>query len=407
MRVLSLLFLIFTFGLARSAEWFVAPHGDDAAAGTLEAPFAGLMRAQQAAQPGDVVQIRGGTYAMTEKDIQPSRRRLYARLHVFEKSGTEGKSITYRAYQQEKPVFDCSAVKPDRRRVAAFSVQAAWLRFEGLAVTGVQVTMTGHTQSICFESIGSHNVFERLEMHDSQAIGIYHTVGSHNLFLNCDAWNNWDYTSEGGRGGNVDGFGCHPPQGSVGNVFRGCRAWFNSDDGYDTLGADEVVVVENCWAAWNGFTPDFKKRGDGNGFKSGGYASRAAHELPKIIPRHVVQQCLSIGNKAAGFYANHHPGGQDWRHNAAAFNGGGEFSLLGRLMDNVTDIPGVKHTLECNVAYPAHRALVKADVAQCELEGNHFTLQAADFISLDKALFTTPRRLDGSLPDIPLLKLAK
>jgi|GEM_PF-3956669 len=42
-------------------------------------------------------------------------------------------------------------------------------------------------------------------MHDGMAIGIYSLRGSHNLFLNCDAFNNYDSISEGGRGGNTDG----------------------------------------------------------------------------------------------------------------------------------------------------------------------------------------------------------
>jgi pectate lyase-like protein len=152
---------------------------------------------------------------------------------VLDKSGVPGQPITYRAYSDEKPVFDCSTVKPRGQRVSAFYVSGSWLHLQGLEVTGVQVTIKTHTQSICFESQGSHNIFESLSMHDGQAIGIYHVRGSDNLFLNCDAWSNWDSTSEDGNGGNVDGFGCHPTKGSTGNLFRGCRAWFNSDDGAD------------------------------------------------------------------------------------------------------------------------------------------------------------------------------
>ena len=47
-------------------------------------------------------------------------------------------------------------------------------------------------------------------MHDGMAIGFYLVRGSHNLVLNCDAYNNFDPVSENGTGGNVDGFGGHP-----------------------------------------------------------------------------------------------------------------------------------------------------------------------------------------------------
>lgn len=44
----------------QAKEIFVAPNGDDAAAGTLEKPLAGLQKAQELASPGDIVWLRGG-----------------------------------------------------------------------------------------------------------------------------------------------------------------------------------------------------------------------------------------------------------------------------------------------------------------------------------------------------------
>ncbi len=46
-------------------------------------------------------------------------------------------------------------------------------------------------------------------MHDGMAIGFYIVTGKNNLVLNCDAYNNYDPVSDGGKGGNVDGFGGH------------------------------------------------------------------------------------------------------------------------------------------------------------------------------------------------------
>ena len=65
-----------------------------------------------------------------------------------------------------------------------------------------------------------------------------------------------------------NGFGFHGPRGSVGNVFRGCRAWFNSDDGFDFINSGEAAVAEDCWAFYNGFSPRFEPLADGNGFKA-------------------------------------------------------------------------------------------------------------------------------------------
>jgi hypothetical protein len=393
---------------AEGAKWYVAPTGDDSAAGTLEQPFATIPRAQRAAAAGDIVFVRGGTYKLTES-LNVNRRTIFARLIVLDKSGERGRPITYRNYETEKPVFDCSAAIPSGQRVSAFYVSGSWIHLIGLDVTGVQVTIKEHTQSICIESQGSHNVFERLTLHDGQGIGIYHVRGSDNLFLNCDAWNNWDHTSEDGKGGNVDGFGGHPTKGSTGNVFRGCRAWFNSDDGYDCINAHEAVTFENCWAMYNGFSKDKDKLADGNGFKAGGYGSTPANRLPDPIPRHVVRFCLSVGNKNSGYYANHHPGGCDWLHNSA-FRNGANFNMLGRLADNRTDIDGTGHKLLNNLSYGSRRDLARIDAAKCEQAGNSFTLGLKltdkDFVSVDEAQLQKPRQADGSLPDIDFLRPA-
>jgi hypothetical protein len=392
-----------------AGSWYVAPTGDDAAAGTLDKPFATVGRAQQAARPGDTVFLRGGTYRMTEAHIA-QRRGIFARITVLDRSGEKGRPITYRPHQDEKPIFDCSAAKPAGLRVTAFYVSGSWLRLVGLEVTGVQVTIKEHTQSICFESQGSNNVFERLSLHDGQAIGLYHVRGKDNLFLNCDAWNNWDYTSEDGKGGNVDGFGCHPTKGGTGNVFRGCRAWFNSDDGYDCISAAEAVTFENCWAMYNGLSPKKDRLGDGNGFKAGGYGSRPAGRVPKPVPRHIVRFCLAVGNKVNGFYANHHPGGCDWVNNTA-YRNGTNYNMLGRLADNRTDVDGTGHKLLNNLSYGSKRDLIRIDAAKCELAGNSFTLglklTRKDFASLDEAELVRPRRPDGSLPVIDFLRPIK
>lgn len=396
----------FPSGLAVASSWYVAPTGDDSAAGTLEKPFATVRRAQESAAPGDTVYLRGGVYKMTPEHIT-QKKGIFGRVTVLNKSGKPEQPITYRPYENEAPVFDYSAIKLTDVRCTAFYVSGSWIHLVGLDITGVQVGKMEHTQSICVESQGSHNVFERLALHDGQAIGIYHVRGSDNLFLNCDAWNNWDYTSENGKGENTDGFGCHPTKGSTGNVFRGCRAWFNSDDGYDCISASEAVRFENCWAAYNGYSTKFESLANGNGFKAGGYGSHAANELPNPIPRHVVQQCVAVRNKASGFYANHHPGGCDWINNTA-FRNGTNFNMQGRLADNRTEIEGYDHRLFRNLSYKSRRDITNFNAAKCEAVDNSFTLGLKltdqDFVGLDEAELLKPRKSDGSLPDIGLMR---
>jgi hypothetical protein len=390
-----------------AAEFYVAPTGDDAHAGTQAAPFATVQRAQTAAAPGDTVWLRGGTYAMREAHIA-RRERIYAYVTLLDKSGAEGRPIKYWAYPGERPVFDFTAVKPAGHRVHAFRVTGSWLHLKGLEVVGVQVTITGHTQSIGFDNQGSHNLYEHASVHDGMAIGFWIGNGAHNLVLNCDAYRNHDPVSGNRRGGNVDGFGYHGPRGSVHNVFRGCRAWFNSDDGFDFINSAEVAIAENCWAFYNGYSPAFESLADGNGFKAGGHAGTPVARLPDPIPRHVVRGCVAVRNKAYGFYANHHLGGVEFVHNTAWRNRA-NFNLLSRERDNRTDVPGYGHRLKNNLGFEGGSEVVQLNAEASDVSGNYFnlpvTISARDFAGLDEADLIKPRQANGDLPLVPLLRL--
>jgi hypothetical protein len=406
-RVASAVFASVLAAAAR--DWVVAPDGDDRAAGTPDAPFATIQRAQQTVAAGDTVLIRGGTYRMTEKQIA-GRVGPYACVTLLDKSGAPGKRINYWSYPGERPVFDFSDVKPAGLRVTAFRVDGSWLHFRGLEVVGVQVTIKSHTQSIGFDNQGSDNLYEQLTVRDGMAIGFWVGAGANTLVLNCDAYRNHDSVSEGGRGGNTDGFGYHGRTGSVNTVFRGCRAWFNSDDGFDFINSDEAARIENCWAFYNGYSSTFASLGDGNGFKAGGESGRRVEQLPNPIPRHVITGSVAVRNKVNGFYANHHPGGLDWTHNTA-YKNRTNFNLRGRdPADNRTVIPGRGHVLKNNLGFAGDVEVAELDAGASDVAGNYFTLPvtitAEDFLGLDEADLVKPRKANGDLPDVPLLRLS-
>ena len=53
---------------------------------------------------------------------------------------------------------------------------------------------------------------------------------------------------------------------------KGCRSWNNSDDGYDLWGTEVSVLIDSCWAFYNGYDPDNDPDtfyGNGVGFKLG------------------------------------------------------------------------------------------------------------------------------------------
>jgi len=402
MKKLLFLLLVPITQISFANIYYVAFDGNDDNAGNKNNPFATIQKAQTMVQPGDTVYLRGGTYNLTEAQIA-KKERGYACVTYLDKSGAAGKYISYINYPGEIPVFNYAAIKPEGLRVAAFYVTGSYIHLKGFEVTAVQVTITTHTQSECFENHGSNNIYEQLNMHDGMAIGFYLLEGSDNLILNCDAYRNWDYFSENGRGGNTDGFGCHPRAGSKNNIFRGCRAWFNSDDGFDLINASEATTFDHCWAFYNGFNKDFVSEGDGNGFKSGGYGlKKLGNEIPDPVPRNTIQFCVAVRNKANGFYSNHHTGGSNW-YNNAAYRNGCNYNMLNRLKDTIQDVPGFGHIMYNNLGYKGGKETQQIDITKCTLSNNYFDMnlqaEATDFISLDENLLTAPRKADGSLPD--------
>ena len=411
----TIIFLLCFFGCVVSVGasiFYIAPYGDDSNEGTQGKPFLTIMRAQHALAAGDTVYLRGGVYSMSEDQISsytpPPAKAAYAHVIDITKSGTPGNRINYWAYPGEKPIFDFTNVNPPEFRISAFWVSASWIHFKGFEVIGVQVNIKTATQSESFSNVGSNNIYELLSMHDSQAIGYYLHDGSNNLVLNCDAYNNYDYTSADGLGGNTDGFGSRTPKGAVNNVFRGCRAWFNSDDGFDCIYSAEAVTYDNCWAFYNGYSTSFTKLANGNGFKGGGWTFTEPALVPTPMPRMNIISCLAVKNKANGFYSNHHRGGSNWYNNTAYLNDV-NYNMLNRLQDNSKGVPGYGHKMRNNLGYAGGREILNIDSLKSDVKNNYFnlpvTVTANDFVSLDLELLTAPRSADGSLPNNAFMKL--
>lgn len=111
---------------------------------------------------------------------------------------------------------------------------------------------------------GSNNIIEmcRFEYNQDTGLQVSQSGGdwpTNNLIKNCTSCNNCDdATME-----NADGFAAKLTCGE-GNVFDGCIAYNNSDDGWDlfaktTTGPSGVVTLRNCVSFRNGYTEDGKK----------------------------------------------------------------------------------------------------------------------------------------------------
>ena len=421
-RRLAIVVVLFLLSLnVFSATWYVATNGLDSNGGTINSPFATIMKAQTVAHSNDIVWLRGGTYYPTNISLYNSPGVPWNVVNYMTNNG-----ISYLAYTNELPVFDFSKVyfNPPTNRVTAFLINTTNCIFRGFDVVGVPIIYTNTSkppQSECFRvNFGRNNLFDRLRMHDGHAIGIYITDGISNLVLNCDAWNNTGVDSY--SQGNIDGFGCHVTSTSqVGNVFYGCRAWNNSDDGYDLINCKAKAVFDHCWSFYNGFFSNgIATGGNANGFKCGGYGVNS-NSYPIPPPRHLARFCLSVGNGANGFYANFHPDGLDFINNtairnAAAVNPGdnADFNLICIYPTNTAranQVPGFNHYLRNNIGLRRTdtNSVTWLNTNACDAAYNFFTLPVTvdsnDFMSLDESLLTAPRQADGSLPYIALAQL--
>ncbi len=176
---------------------------------------------------------------------------------------------------------------------------------------------------------GSYNKVEYCRFHENQDTGLQlgrATSGdnfinqwpSNNLILNCTSYNNYDVET---LGENADGFAAKLTVGE-GNVFDGCIAYRNADDGWDMFakvdsGNIGTITLLNCVAFENGFLLDKTQsmtsitggtdylssyatmNGDGNGFKLGG--SSMTGDM-------ILKNCLSFNNRMGGFADNSNPG---------------------------------------------------------------------------------------------------
>ena len=424
MKNLFTLILLAIVSSISAKSIYIAPGGNDSAAGTIDAPLATLPAAYKKVVSGDTVYFRGGTYKVTDEQVMKYKS-PYAYVFALEKAGTASKRTCFMGYPGERPVFDFSALNLNgEHRFAAFYLGADYLHLRNFDIIGVPVRIKGHTQSECVSArTGSYCIVENLSMHDNMAIGYYQTAGSHNLVLNCDAYNNYDAYSEGQYGGNVDGFGCHVSKSSeVGNVFRNCRAWRNSDDGFDLINCYMPVEIDHCFAFFNGYQPtidpkdttEFKSAGDGNGIKGGGFGMSDTKQItfPNGCPQHYIHHCLAYRNKSNGIYSNHHLGGNRWEYNTSGMNQRHNYSMVNRkgtaTTENV-DVDGYEHILIGNVSWKGNRGDVTAlNTEKCTLANNSFGPDAfmvadVDFVTVSPASFFTSRDAEGNLPEILFL----
>jgi len=406
---------LFAVSLSSAAVFYVSPSGSNSASGTEAQPYATVQKAQEFVKPGDTVYIRGGTYKPVTPDVVDAGI-------LLNKSGTSGKRINYWAHPGEQPVFDFSDLKI---RVGNYThglvVTGSWLHLKGIEICNVPMNTRSNVGM--FVRASGDNIFELMNFHHNNGSGTFvddsKGTGGH-FYLNCDSHDNYDPTSHQGEGQNADGFGYHYQTKGKTSTYSGCRAWWNSDDGWDFISQEVPVIIENSWAmgsGWANYGTYKPKDGNGNGFKAGS---------SKTGIRHIIRKSVAWKNRASGFYANHSSGGNDWINNTS-YSNGTSFNLWastwdtdGSRTDGVMLTGSKAHFMRNNIGFPNNNKYMEGVNTSFNTWDLNITPKAADFLSVSDPSMTVtgvdlstqsgafgPRKANGDLPDIDFLKLAK
>ncbi len=258
--------VVCTNAYANLTEIHVAPGGSPSGAGTKEKPL-NLDTAVKHVRPGQTIVLAEGMY------------NFVAPLRI--PHGVDGTA--------DAPIRMVAAPDSTTRPVLDFKGLSAGIihggdhwYFAGFDVTGAANGQKG------FQVSGHHNTLARIDAYrnGNSGIQISRYAGSdpvsewpsHNLILNCTAFANADAGYE-----DADGFAAKLTCGE-GNIFDGCVAYNNADDGFDLYAKIETgpigkVVIRNSVAYANGILPDGTIGGNGNGFKMGGSNIPGGHEL--------------------------------------------------------------------------------------------------------------------------------
>lgn len=268
---------------------YVSPDGKADGKGTQESPL-DIYTAVKYVKPGQKILLMGGTYHLSST--------------VKVERGIDGlgdKKIYMIADpdSKERPVLDFGG------KCAGMILAGDYWYFQGFDVTGSANGTKGIQVS------GDYNTLDSIRTYKNGNTGIQISryLGSdgnedwpsYNTILNCTSYLNADRGYE-----DADGFAAKLTIGE-GNVFDGCIAAYNADDGWDLFakaqtGPIGVVTIKNCIAFKNGYVLDGFGRevnaGNGNGFKMGGESITGAH---------VLMNSIAFANKAKGIDSNSGP----------------------------------------------------------------------------------------------------
>lgn len=359
------------------ARFYISPLGSDSNPGTIDLPFISLQKAISLADPGDTIFMRGGTYP-------------YGQTIRVERSGTAAAPIRIWAYPGEKPYLNFSTQPYGAaNRGILFTTAGNHWNVKGLEIS--------HAGDNGIKVEGSHLHFEECVFHHCGDTGLQIGFGHYDAnpggllaafveVIHCDSYLNFDPDS---NGGDADGFAAKMHCGQ-GIVFDGCRAWENSDDGWDLFETDYGVVIRNCWTWKSGVAG-----GNGNGFKLGGDGTGGQSKGV-----HYADNCVSFDHKVNGFTQNSHREGLIVRHCLSFGNGNSGYNYF---MEGTLN-SGHENLFRNNVSIPRSGTNSGGFIADNNpVEQNNtwnlaVTASSGDYVNIAEAAAKAPRLPDGGLP---------
>ena len=376
--------------------YYVSTTGNNSNSGTISSPWATPDYGMNHIAAGDILYVRGGTYTPTGYTSNGNQ----CAVAVSGKNGTSSNYYQVYAYPGEFPIIDgTNLTSTSYNRIGIGIFNSSYWHIKGIEIKNCnQAASSPHYggQGVYIESCNHINI-ENCNAHNNGGPGMGQRVSSEIDFINCDSHDNYDpYTAL--PGDSADGFDIG--FGSSEGVIRltGCRAWNNSDDGYDMYqdpNYSAIYILTNCWAWHQGYRSDQTTTGgDGNGFKLG-----ADPQSYTGVTKRTMINCLSYNNRMVGISQQSADVKMVLYNNISYLNGiqGYEFQYFACadiLKNNISYNNGSTNIFQTSTQTADHNSWQVATVTD------------ADFASVTSSSLTSARQSNGNLPVITFLHLA-
>lgn len=378
--------------------YYVSPEGNDATAdGSREHPYYNVQKAIDRVKAGDTIYMQAGTYRYTERlNAGAVGRQQSGMIALFALGG--------------RAILDFSGMALGDNNQGMRLTGSYWHIYgidicgagdNGLLIERNKPSGGGYAQVKDSTHLGHHNVVENCRFYRNRDTGLQmKNLAENNMVINCDAYLNCDPDN-----GDADGFAVKISHGD-GNYFYGCRAWDNSDDGWDgfikTDGGfpdDITTTFEYCWAFHNGFLENGQaSSGNGNGFKLGSEYGRN---------NVVLNRCLAYENLNKDFDQNHNRGSMIL-NNCSGYSA--KSSSKGNYTYRFYEAVAASHEIRltnCVAISDGNPDMKKSAYGVWQVNGTFVTSDMnclpADFRSIDWQETLSDRAADGSLPEVAFM----